>query len=435
MCLQEFIVQLTAGTEFAGVDILLTTQWPLAVDKYTTHTPDIMSDDQLHMSPLISKLAGSYNFFHCLSLFMQRLLSARLKPRYHFAAHTNCHYERPPYRNHRVLQEQAQHATRFVGLARCANPSRLKWIYAFNIAPMKYMDRSRLVEEPHNVTEFPYTEVLQELDVKEYRKQASTVQTEQKQNQFFYAINAEQAGEESQERRGRKRPHNHSKKGDFDGAKKGPLPGPCWFCLSSPEVEKHLVVSIADHTYMALAKGALVPDHVLILPIGHVQSLTACPQDVMEELEKYKQVLERYYRDKGLTSVCFERNYRTQHLQFQIVPVPIDKCHAVRSAFVRIGELRGVEFSDVPENMQITDLLEEGCPYFYAELPFGQRIYTRNMKQFSMQFGREVLACEELLNMEGRVDWRACNMTKEDEIESALNFRKAFSKYDFNTME
>ena len=23
--------------------------------------------------------------------------------------------------------------------------------------------------------------------------------------------------------------------------------GPCWFCLSSPEVEKHLVVSVGEH--------------------------------------------------------------------------------------------------------------------------------------------------------------------------------------------
>lgn len=29
----------------------------------------------------------------------------------------------------------------------------------------------------------------------------------------------------------------------------------CWFCLSSPKVEKHLVVAVGDHAYLALAKG------------------------------------------------------------------------------------------------------------------------------------------------------------------------------------
>ena len=30
--------------------------------------------------------------------------------------------------------------------------------------------------------------------------------------------------------------------------------GPCWFCLSGTEVEKHLIVSIGDHAYLALPK-------------------------------------------------------------------------------------------------------------------------------------------------------------------------------------
>lgn len=48
----------------------------------------------------------------------------------------------------------------------------------------------------------------------------------------------------------------------------------CWFCLSSPSVEKHLVISVGTHCYLALAKGPLNPYHVLILPIAHHQSTT-----------------------------------------------------------------------------------------------------------------------------------------------------------------
>lgn len=48
----------------------------------------------------------------------------------------------------------------------------------------------------------------------------------------------------------------------------------CWFCLSSPTVEKHLVISVGSHTYIALPKGPLTKYHVLILPIAHHQSFT-----------------------------------------------------------------------------------------------------------------------------------------------------------------
>jgi hypothetical protein len=46
-----------------------------------------------------------------------------------------------------------------------------------------------------------------------------------------------------------------------------------------------MLVSI--QSYLALAKGGLVPDHVLILPVGHHQSLSTLPNEVEEEIEKY----------------------------------------------------------------------------------------------------------------------------------------------------
>ncbi len=49
-------------------------------------------------------------------------------------------------------------------------------------------------------------------------------------------------------------------------------PGPCWFCLGSPTVEKHLVVGLAQKVYLALPKGTLTDGHVLIVPISHISS-------------------------------------------------------------------------------------------------------------------------------------------------------------------
>ena len=42
----------------------------------------------------------------------------------------------------------------------------------------------------------------------------------------------------------------------------------CWFCLASPEVEKHLIVSVGDESYIALAKGGIDWNNLLIVPIG-----------------------------------------------------------------------------------------------------------------------------------------------------------------------
>jgi len=39
--------------------------------------------------------------------------------------------------------------------------------------------------------------------------------------------------------------------------------------------------------YLALAKGGLTDDHVLILPIGHYQSTVSAPSEIIDEIDKY----------------------------------------------------------------------------------------------------------------------------------------------------
>lgn len=70
--------------------------------------------------------------------------------------------------------------------------------------------------------------------------------------------------------------------------------------------------------YLALAKGGLTPHHVLILPIGHYQSVVDLSSEVVEEMEKYKSSLRTFYKSRGQRCVLFERNYRSQHLQLQV---------------------------------------------------------------------------------------------------------------------
>ncbi|CAI9269023.1 unnamed protein product [Lactuca saligna] len=53
----------------------------------------------------------------------------------------------------------------------------------------------------------------------------------------------------------------------------------CWFCLSSPNVESHLITSVGKNCCCALAKGPLVQHHVLILPIEHLPNTLTSPPE------------------------------------------------------------------------------------------------------------------------------------------------------------
>ena len=46
--------------------------------------------------------------------------------------------------------------TRFIGLAKVGNPEKKKWLYAFNIKPIKTSPRSELIAQPPDATDMPF---------------------------------------------------------------------------------------------------------------------------------------------------------------------------------------------------------------------------------------------------------------------------------------
>lgn len=89
----------------------------------------------------------------------------------------------------------------------------------------------------------------------------------------------------------------------------------CWFCLSSPDVEKHLIITIGEHFYLALAKGPINKYHVMILSTKHVPCAAQLSSEDWEELDKFKTALKKFFKSLGQV-VCFtERHYKSVHLQ------------------------------------------------------------------------------------------------------------------------
>ncbi|NXA42390.1 C19L1 protein, partial [Eudromia elegans] len=330
----ELTTSLLSDPGFRGVDILLTSPWPRDVGNFGNSPGEI--DTKKCGSALISNLAAS------------------LKPRYHFAALEKTYYERVPYRNHTVLQEATQHVSRFIALADVGNASKKKYLYAFSIVPMSLMDPAELVKQPQDVTENPYRKLRKEAR----RAETLVCAEEEPARQFFFDLNKSQ---------GKKRPSDGKEGGNSQAkqAKKPPQPtGPCWFCLASPEVEKHLVVSVGTHCYLALAKGGLLLDHVLILPIGHYQSVVDLSAEVVEEVTRYKSALKEFFRSQGKRYVLFERNYKSQHLQLQVIPLPLKLCSAedIKEAFITQAQEQQIDLLEIPEHSDIKQVREEAFP-------------------------------------------------------------------------
>ncbi|XP_070515597.1 CWF19-like protein 1 isoform X2 [Cardiocondyla obscurior] len=376
---------------FRGVDILLTFPWPEGITNFDANK----SECKYEGSKLIAWLA------------------THIKPRYHVSAMEGIYYERPPYRNQSQDDGNMEIATRFIALAPALNNQKMKWLYALNLTPVDRTRLSDLIMKTTDETQSPYPKSVLS-DEPTSQKQAHT--------QYFYDMDSK---DNSKRSRHQNSSHNKKTKMEFDQSK-------CWFCLSSPVVSKHLVISVGTEIYLALAKGGLVEDHLLILPITHHQSLSILPKNVKEEMDLYKKAVAKYYEHTDRVPVFFERNFKTSHCQLQAVPVHKNQAPALKEMFEELAECNNFKISELPPHSDLQQVAKPGVLYFYAELPDGAILYYRIKKDFPLQFGREVLASDRILDINDRSDWKDCHMSQDEETELAKKIRKQFAPFDID---
>lgn len=269
---------------------------------------------------------------------MTASVAAELLPRYHFAGGAD-YYERAPYLNH-VADQPPRNVSRFLGVAPVNNAASVKWIYAFTVVPASRLDSVALAAIPANVTPSPY--IAQPAsrqpesgdgfffagghggrpqhdrnDPEARKRKREEGPPPEKYVCHKCKVPGHWIDDCPQHKSARMPGATSAGTGGGGGGGSGgggggppesyvchkckvaghwiqdcPLrkpaeptratpaqpPAPCWFCLSSPQVEKHLVVSVGTQVYLALAKGGLTSDHCLILPIEHSPCATALDQ-------------------------------------------------------------------------------------------------------------------------------------------------------------
>lgn len=367
--------------DYRGIDFLLTSQWPSG-----------MIEDEPNTSKLIS------------------FLSLGVKPRYHFCGLNNKHFEKAPFRFPAQNARSIEAVSRFIALAKQSNTTKSKFLYALNIAPLGTMRLTDLMQASTDEIECPYLAI----DFSDISAQAN-------ENVQFFWSNDEGNGK----RRGNNNADNQRKKFKpmMDQEK-------CWFCLSSGDVEKHLIISIGDNFYIALAKGPVNNFHALILPVNHVQSSANLSEEHFQELELFKRALKKFYESKNMCTVFFERNYKTSHMQVNAVGIDKDSEWNIKETFSDKAEEFSLTFETIPKLTSAKDLPER-APYFVVELPTDETLITRQMNRFPINFGRDFLCAETLLNAEDKIDWRNCQLPKTIEEDLVRAFRVGYKEFDF----
>uniref|UniRef100_A0A8H7Y5J6 CCHC-type domain-containing protein n=1 Tax=Psilocybe cubensis TaxID=181762 RepID=A0A8H7Y5J6_PSICU len=241
--------------------------------------------------------------------------------------------------------------------------------------------------------------------------------------------------------------------GERRGGKRGPpkeiSTDECWFCLSNPNLAKHLIVAIGSECYVTLPKGQIIPTqsaadhvdvpgggHVLIVPITHYPTYSTIPPDlappILDETEKFKAALTAMYAKYGTVPVIFEvgrLSAKGGHAHVQAVPVPVRLKDKIEETFIKEGRPLGIDFEDDADAALASCANGRGS-YFKVDLPDGRKMVhlIKDRVPFSIQFGRQALVS--LLGTPDRMDWKACMLSEEQDRADAQEFKSAFAPYN-----
>ncbi|XP_023645490.1 zinc finger CCCH domain-containing protein 64 [Capsella rubella] len=456
---QDDVDALRALAEESGVvDLFLTNEWPAGVTNRAA----------------VSDIPAGVSDSSCSDFTVSELVM-EIKPRYHIAGSMGVFYAREPY-----LNADSTHVTRFIGLAQVGNKNKQKFLHALSPTPTSTMSPAELSAKPTNTTLPPYTlrdgaaeskkrpndsdsdSQYWRYDVPKRQKNGSEggklcfkfvcSGSCQRGENCHFQHNAEAREQcrrgvcldliikgkcekgpecsykhefqnESIQRKPRSENANRSKE--------------CWFCLSSPSVESHLIVSVGESFYCALPKGSLVEDHILIIPIEHLPNTLVLSPEVESELSRYQNGLRNCYKSQGNDAVFFELvSKRVSHANLQVVPVPSSRARLLPNIFSLAAEKLGFKlvtkkFSDSSDGRKyLQKEYNAALGLFYVELPDGT-VLSHTLEEnevFPAQFGREVLAG--LLKIPDRADWRNCKISQEEEGKLAEDFKKQFQEFD-----
>lgn len=220
----------------------------------------------------------------------------------------------------------------------------------------------------------------------------------------------------------------------FTQAGKPPVDaGDCWFCLSSTDVKSHLIVSVGDQMYVALPKGGLTADHLLILPIVHTSSSIQLSPEQAAELAKYKQAIRLYFASLGFVTLIFERNIPTragQHMHMQCINLLPEHAATAQKVFISEGETQGLKFQVLSADKPLKDVVGDE-KYITVELPDETTIYAIVPAQHptAFDFARRVVAT--VLNEPEKADWRKCDVGEARETQMCDAVKSRFEKFDF----
>lgn len=118
-------------------------------------------------------------------------------------------------------------------------------------------------------------------------------------------------------------------------------------------LQVHLIVSVGEHSYLALPRGGVTPKHVQVCPIECVPSRVHLSAAAKLEMARFQDCVERMFQRDNTVSLRFERALRTKgsrdHMQAHMIPLSLSASQLGKSfsVFVQKASLYQLKFHEI----------------------------------------------------------------------------------------
>ncbi|KAK2977732.1 hypothetical protein RJ640_026975 [Escallonia rubra] len=179
----------------------------------------------------------------------------------------------------------------------------------------------------------------------------------------------------------------------------------CQYCFENPKRPRHLIVAIANFTYLMLPQWQpIVPGHCCILPMQHESATRTVDNHVWDELRNFKKCLIMMFAKQEKDVVFLETvmglAQQRRHCLVECIPLPRDIAKAAPLYFKKAIDEAEDEWSQ-HNAKKLIDTSEKGLrgsipkdfPYFHVEfgLKKGFVHVIDDEKTFKSNFGLNVM--------------------------------------------
>ncbi|KAI3523996.1 hypothetical protein L1887_02571 [Cichorium endivia] len=219
----------------------------------------------------------------------------------------------------------------------------------------------------------------------------------------------------------------------------------CNFCFENPKRPRHLVVAIANFTYLMLPPWQpIVPGHCCILPMQHELATRSVDDNVWDEIRNFKKCLLMMFAKQEKDVVFLETVMglakQTRHCLIECIPLPPDVAKQAPLYFKKAIDEAEDEWSQ-HNAKKLIDTSVKGLrhsipkdfPYFHVEfgLKKGFVHVIDDESQFKSSFGINVVRGMLRLPAEDMHRQRQKHESMDAQKEAVVNFGREWDPFDW----